>query len=164
MVKQYKLNVISILGDPGAVSRVDKMSVVKVYCKIETSPGHLLLPNQFQRRLNCPLLIGQKKIFLANQRRGAAGWLWCFVALMFCCKIFFWPIRTGQFKRFWNWFGKSNCPGARFDLTVNFHHRHFIDPTNCPWVSEDVPRMTAALNKTSQTRTIVITTQSRARG
>ena len=27
-----------ILGDPGAVSRVNKMSVVKVYCKIETSP------------------------------------------------------------------------------------------------------------------------------
>ena len=27
----------SILGDPGAVSRVDKMFVVKVYCKIETS-------------------------------------------------------------------------------------------------------------------------------
>ena len=26
-----------ILGDPGAVSQVDKMSVVKVYCKIETS-------------------------------------------------------------------------------------------------------------------------------
>ena len=23
-------------------------------------------------------------------------------------------------------------------LTVNFHHEHFIDPTNCPWVSEDV--------------------------
>ena len=23
------------------------------------------------------------------------------------------------------------------DLTVNFHHEHFIDPTNCPWVSED---------------------------
>ena len=47
----------SILGDPGAVSRVDKMFVVKVYCKI--------------------------------------------------------------------------------DLTVNFQHEHFIDPTNCPWVSED---------------------------
>ena len=46
-----------ILGDPGAVSRVDKMFVVKVYCI----------------------------------------------------------------------------------LTVNFHHEHFIDPTNCPWpwVSED---------------------------
>ena len=27
--------------------------------------------------------------------------------------------------------------GARLDLTVNFHHEHFIDPTNCPWVSED---------------------------
>ena len=27
-----------ILGDPGAVGRVDKMSVVKVYCKIETTP------------------------------------------------------------------------------------------------------------------------------
>ena len=46
-----------ILGDPGVVSRVDKMFVVKVYCKI--------------------------------------------------------------------------------DLTVNFHHEHFTDPTNCPWVSED---------------------------
>ena len=22
-------------------------------------------------------------------------------------------------------------------FTVNFHHEHFIDPTNCPWVSED---------------------------
>ena len=40
-------------------------------------------------------------------------------------------------KRFWNWFGKSKCPGARLDLTINFHHEHFIDPTNCPWVSED---------------------------
>ena len=29
------------VGDPGAVSRVDEMSVVKVYCKIETSPGAL---------------------------------------------------------------------------------------------------------------------------
>ena len=46
-----------ILGDPGAVSRVDKMFVVKAYCNI--------------------------------------------------------------------------------DLTVNFHHKHFIDPTNQPWVSED---------------------------
>ena len=52
-------------------------------------------------------------------------------------KRFFWPIRSRQFKRFWNWFGKSKCPGARLDLTENFHHEHFIDPTNCPWVSED---------------------------
>ena len=27
----------------------------------------------------------------------------------------------------------------RLDLTENFHHEHFIDPTNCPWVSEDAP-------------------------
>ena len=27
--------IVFILGDPGAVSWVDKMSVVKVYCKIE---------------------------------------------------------------------------------------------------------------------------------
>ena len=54
------LRKLGILGDPGAVSRVDKMFVVQVYCKI-----------------------------------------------------------------------------ARRDLTVNFHHEHFIDPTNCPWVSED---------------------------
>ena len=32
-----------ILGDPGAVSRVDKMYVVKVYCTIETSPWALTL-------------------------------------------------------------------------------------------------------------------------
>ena len=46
-------------------------------------------------------------------------------------------IRSRQCKRLWNWFGKSKCPGARLDLTENFHHEHFIDPTNCPWVSED---------------------------
>ena len=31
-------------------------------------------------------------------------------------------------------------PGAvsRVDkMLENFHHEHFIDPTNCPWVSED---------------------------
>ena len=54
---------ISILGDPRAVSRQDKMFVVKIYCKIETSPGHLLLPNQFHKCLNFLLLIGQKKCF-----------------------------------------------------------------------------------------------------
>ena len=32
-----------ILGDPGADSRVDKMFMVKVYCKIETSPWALTL-------------------------------------------------------------------------------------------------------------------------
>ena len=49
---------VTILGDPGAVSRDDTMFVVKVYCKIETSPW-----NQFQKHLNCLLLIGQKFFF-----------------------------------------------------------------------------------------------------
>ena len=70
-------HVYRILGDPRAVSRVEKMFVVKVYCKVETSP-----------------IIEMS---------------------------FYYP-----------W-----CPGARLDLTVNFRHEHFIDPTNCPWVSED---------------------------
>ena len=26
---------------------------------------------------------------------------------------------------------------CKIEFTVNFHHEHFIDPTNCPWVSED---------------------------
>ena len=52
-------------------------------------------------------------------------------------KSFFWPIRSRQSKRFWNWFGKRKCPGASLDLTVNFHHEHCIVPTDCPWVSED---------------------------
>ena len=56
----------------------------------------------------------------------------------FSLLIFFSPIRSRQFKHFWNWSGKSKCPGAHLDLTVNFHHKHSIVPTNCPWVSEDV--------------------------
>ena len=31
----------------------------------------------------------------------------------------------------WRSVVESKCPGARLDLTVNFHHGHFIDPTNC---------------------------------
>ena len=37
------------------------------------APGHLLLLNQFQKYLNCLLLIGKQKKILANQQRGAAG-------------------------------------------------------------------------------------------
>ena len=32
---------------------------------------------------------------------------------------------------------KVFCKIETSDLTENFHHEHFIDPTNCPWVSED---------------------------
>ena len=43
---------MAILGDPGAVSRVDKMFVVNVYCKIETSSSRSyskLSPRTFYR-------------------------------------------------------------------------------------------------------------------
>ena len=52
-------------------------SWAKVYNKSGRAPGHLLLPNEFQKRLKSRLLIGQKNIFLANQRRGTAGRLSC---------------------------------------------------------------------------------------
>ena len=42
--KVITCNLLSIiLGDPGAVSRIDKMFAVKVFCKIETSPWALTL-------------------------------------------------------------------------------------------------------------------------
>ena len=58
--------------------------------------------------------------------------------------------------------GKSKCPGARLDLTVNFHHEHFIDPTNCPWVSEDgnMPDIRDLLNR-SQNGPEIISAHSR---
>ena len=59
-----------------------KCSWWKFTVRSRRAPGHLLLPNQFQKRLNCLPLIGQKKIFLANQRRQAAGWLSCFLSLV----------------------------------------------------------------------------------
>ena len=54
-----------------------------------------------------------------------------------CFSLLIGPIRSRQFKRFWNWSSKSKCQGAHLDLTVNFHHKHSIVPTNCPWVSKD---------------------------
>ena len=52
-------------------------SWAKVYNKSGRAPGHLLLPIQFQKRLNSLLLIDQINIFLANQRRGTARRLSC---------------------------------------------------------------------------------------
>ena len=43
-----------ILGDPGAVSRVDKMFVVKVYCKIETGPWALPLTEPVPEAFELP--------------------------------------------------------------------------------------------------------------
>ena len=45
---------ITILGDPGAVSRVDKMFVVKVCCKIETSPWALTLTEPVPEAFELP--------------------------------------------------------------------------------------------------------------
>ena len=56
-----------------------KCSWWKFTVRSRRAAGHLLLPNQFQKCLNCLLLIGQKKFFLANQQREAAGWLSCFL-------------------------------------------------------------------------------------
>ena len=56
--------------------------------------------------------------------------------------FFFWPVRSRQFKSFWNWFCKSKCPGAHLVLTVNLNHKHSIIPTSWPCVSEDVAAFT----------------------
>ena len=45
---------IPILGDPGAVSRVDNMFVVKVYCEIETSPWALTLTEPVPEAFELP--------------------------------------------------------------------------------------------------------------
>ena len=54
---------LRILGDPGAVSRVDKMSVVKVYCKIETSPWALTLSEPVPEAVELPASDWPEKSF-----------------------------------------------------------------------------------------------------
>jgi len=60
----------TILGDPGAVSWDDRMFVVKVYCKIETSPWALTLTGPLPEAFEFPV---------ANQQREAGGKLSCFL-------------------------------------------------------------------------------------
>ena len=55
--------VILILGDPGAVSRVDKMFVVKVFCKIETSPWALTLTEPVPEAFELPASDWPEKFF-----------------------------------------------------------------------------------------------------
>ena len=57
-----------ILGDPGAASRDNRIFVVKVYFKIEKSCSVL---NQFQKRLNCLLLITQKNLSGQSAKRSS---------------------------------------------------------------------------------------------
>ena len=63
----------------GRYCRDDTMFVVKVFCKIETSPWARTLtesvPEAFESR---PASDWPEIFFLANQRREAAGWLSCF--------------------------------------------------------------------------------------
>ena len=62
---------VSILGDPGAVSWVDKMFVVRVYRKIETSPWAPNLIEPVPEAFELPASDWPKIFFLANQRREA---------------------------------------------------------------------------------------------
>ena len=67
-----------ILGDPGAVSRVDKMSVVKVYCKIETSPWALTLTEPVPEAFELPASDWPEKIFFGQSAKRS-----CWVTLVF---------------------------------------------------------------------------------
>ena len=66
-----------ILGDPGAASREDRVFMGESLQQERESPWALTLTERVQKRLKSRLLIGQKKFFLANQRRGTAGRLSC---------------------------------------------------------------------------------------
>ena len=48
------IQIHTILGDPGAVSRVDKMFVAKVYYKVETSPWALTLTEPVPEAFELP--------------------------------------------------------------------------------------------------------------
>ena len=53
-----------ILGDLGAVSRVDKMFVVKVFCTVETSPWALTLTEPVPEALELPASDWPEKNFV----------------------------------------------------------------------------------------------------
>ena len=54
---------ILVFGDPGAVSRDDTMLVVKVYCKIETSPWALTLTEPVPEAFELPASDWQEIFF-----------------------------------------------------------------------------------------------------
>ena len=78
-VLEVPLHHMNSLGNPGATSRDDAIFSgkryfwAKVYFKSWRAPGILLLPNQFRKWSNSVPQIGQKKIFLTNQRGVLAG-------------------------------------------------------------------------------------------
>ena len=67
-----------ILGDPGAVSRVDKMFVVKVFCKIETNPWALTLTEPVPEAFELPASDWPEKFFSGQSAKRS-----CPVTLVF---------------------------------------------------------------------------------
>ena len=67
-----------ILGDPEAVSRVDNMSVVKVYCKMEMSPWALTLTEPVPEAFELPASDWPEKNFSGQSTKRSSR-----VTLMF---------------------------------------------------------------------------------
>ena len=67
-----------ILADPGAVSRVDKMPMVKIYCKIETSPWAITLTEPVPEAVELPASDWPEKNFSGQSAKRSSR-----VTLMF---------------------------------------------------------------------------------
>ena len=121
------------------------MFVVKVYCKIEMSPWALTLElpasdfsgqsaKRSSRVILCVFL--HDVLFLIERHSCVARSTGTVSRGKFQNKMLTthknYNLKLGYKKQ-----TLSDEFLARLDLTVNFHHEHFIDPTNCPWVSED---------------------------
>ena len=124
------------------------MFVVKVYCKIEMSPWALTLTEpelpasdfsgqsakRSSRVILCVFL--HDVLFLIERHSSVARSTGTVSRGKFQNKMLTthknYNLKLGYKKQ-----TLSDEFLARLDLTVNFHHEHFIDPTNCPWVSED---------------------------
>ena len=59
-------------------------------------------------------------------------WLGTIIQRFFCAQS-----GAGIRLNFWKWFGKSRYPGALSPVLENFRRAYSLDPTDCPWVSED---------------------------
>ena len=62
----------------------------------------------------------------------AVRWLGTIIQRFFCAQS-----GAGIRLNFWKWFGKSRYPGALSPVLENFRRAYSLDPTDCPWVSED---------------------------
>ena len=69
----------TILGDPGAVSWVDKMSVVKVYFKIEASPWALTLIEPVPEAVELPASDWPEKFFSGQSAKRSSRVTLCFL-------------------------------------------------------------------------------------